>query len=362
MQHLAKNYHLLGDALTSSVKHKIAEVLLAASNFLTISWKTEALKTFKAITRDEPADYLQAWASAREYAWASLSNDSSIMSPIIRGQVNARANAFHGQWLLAYRANSLICSGSVITEFRPMNHSCPSTMEKLVLKKKEVTEGQIFRYLGDFQKARVRLTLSLDPRLDVVTHSSRISHLAAVHCELGEPEKACRLLVQDLDAKKSVGLYDVRSGIRVRLALAEAQLEVGRLKDAKEMYQELQETFSTDPDTIHRISKVRICIGYARISHVNGSWLEALEWWERVLDTAKECGWKEGFIQMIAHYSIGLAKSKLGRPDFQHHLGRADNLFRQEPRRQFWWTGLGTSWWDRIRRELSVLRGPSSFC
>ncbi len=96
VQHLAKNYHLLGDALTSSVKHKIAEVLLAASNFLTNSWKTEALETFKAITKDEPADYLQAWASAREYARASQSNDSSIMPPIIRGRVDARANAFYG--------------------------------------------------------------------------------------------------------------------------------------------------------------------------------------------------------------------------------------------------------------------------
>jgi len=230
-----------------------------------------------------------------------------------------------------------------------------------VLMRKEVVDGQMLRHSGEFRKAQVCLMPPLDPRIDVVTHSSRMSHLAAVHCELGEPEKACRLLVQDLGAKKSLGLYDVRSGIRIRLALAEAQLELGLLKDAKEMYQELQQTFSTDPNTIHRISKVRICIGYARISHVNGSWLETLEWWKSVLDTAKECGWKEGFIQMIAHYSVGLVKLKLGRLDFQHHLGKADNLFQQEPRRQFWWTGLGTSWWDRIRRELSMYKVPVLF-
>ena len=76
------------------------------------------------------------------------------------------------------------------------------------------------------------------------------------------------------------------------------------------------------------------------------------------MGTAKECGWKEGHIQTIACYSIGLAKSKLGRLDFQLHLGKAESVFQKEPRRQFWWTGLGTSCWDMIQQEgLERMRG-----
>ncbi len=106
------NHHFLfGTLLSSRVKCKVAEVLLAASYFLDISWKSKALEAVKAITTDKPTDYLRIWSNLRECTLAGLEIGNEITESAIHsvghGQIDARSNALYGQLILSYTSNKI---------------------------------------------------------------------------------------------------------------------------------------------------------------------------------------------------------------------------------------------------------------
>lgn len=162
-----------------------------ASYSLNNSWKSKALRAVKAITADEPADYLQIWLNLRECTLAGLEIGNEIKESVIQsvghGQIDTRLNALYGQLILSYASNKIRWNKldhvrSMLDHLSLLNSDSPSTMERLVLKKKEVTIGRIDRYQGNFQLAREYLTplLHVDAKLDGVTGRSRISQLACV--------------------------------------------------------------------------------------------------------------------------------------------------------------------------------------
>ena len=359
------HYPLLGKLLSLPIKRKVVEVLLAASYFLDLSWKAKALEAVKAIIADEPADYLQMWANLRECTLTGLEIGSKIKESAIQyephGQIDVRSNALYGQLILSYAANKIRCNKldharSMLDRFSPLNNDRPSTMERLVLKKKEVTIGRIDRYQGKFQLARERLTPSRDEdaKLDGVTGRSRISHLACVLCELGEPRKAQMLLCQEIKIMEKLGSQDISSGRSLRLSLAEALLQQESLKEAEDIYLRLKEVIEDcpNPNFVVGIQKLRLWMGLARVSHLKRSWSDALTKWEKALRASEDCNWKAGFNEMVVRYSISHVKSILGeRENSESHIKRADELYRREGR-QFWLTGLGTYWLDFVWRSL----------
>lgn len=371
VQHIARNYSLLGSALTPDIRHKIAEVFLAASYFLDSSWKIEALEAFNTITRgEEPPIYLQTWANLRKCTVASIESHDKLKDSVIQpkccDQPDARTNAFYGQWLLSYSANQIKCENlalarSTLSVFSPLNGNYLSTMERLVFMKMKIIQGKIYRYSGDFPQARNFLVPQQgeNPVLDQVTAWTRISHLAAVHCELGQPDIAVGILRDELRTMEALGIQNQRKGRCLQLALAEALLQQRQLEEAQCIYLKVMDIFHqiSDADMITKISKLRVCIGFARVSHIRKDWSGALGYWNKALKAATECGWREGFVQMIIHYSIYHAE-RHHQLHAAFHLQRADELLKKVGR-QFWWTDLGTSWldyiWEGVGRDIRDL-------
>ncbi|MCJ1395924.1 hypothetical protein MMC18_008810 [Xylographa bjoerkii] len=368
VQHIARNYHLLGPLLSSDIKYKVAAVFLAASYFLDISWKHEALKAVEAITVDELPSYLQTWANSRKCVVAGIESHNKLMDsvgrPISCNQADARTNAIFGQWVLNYSANQIKCgklqrARLTLSELCPLNKSCISTMERLVFVKREVIEGKIDRFLGNFLNAREHL---VHPAvvLDKVTACTRLSHLAAVYCELGQPEKAVKILGSEVQTIGVMGLRNQRHGRCLHLAFAEALLQQNRLEEAQSIYTEVRNDLGriSDTDMVTKMSKLRMWIGFARISHVKSNWSDALKLGKEALKAATECGWQEGFVEMIIHYSIGYAKRQL-TIYAEYDIQKADQLL-QRVGRQYWWTNLGTSWLDYVleglQRDIKGLR------
>ncbi len=343
------------------MKHKVAEVLLAASHFLDIPWKFKALETVKAIMADEPADYLQTWANLREHTVTGLKIGTEIKESAIffveHGQIDARSNALYGQLILVYvankiRWNKLYHARSVLDRFSSLNSNSPSTMERLVLKQKEFTIGKIYRYQGDFLLARERLTPlpNDDSKLDGVTGRSRISHLAGVLCELGEPRRAQMLLCEEIEIMKKIDMLDVSRGRCLRLSLAETLLHQGSRKEAEDIYLGLKEVIEDFPNSsfVTGIEKLRLWMGLARVSHLNHSYSEALTNWTKALRASEDCNWKAGFNEMIVYYSISHVMLMLGEwENSESFIKKADEIYRREGR-QFWLTGLGTCWLDFV--------------
>jgi len=359
------HYFLLETLLSSRIKRKVAEVLLVASYFLNISWKSKALEAVKAITADEPAEYLQIWSNLRECTLTGLKIGNEITESVIQfvehDQIDARSNALYGQLILFYasnkiRWNKLDHARSMLDHFSPLNSDSPSTMERLVLKKKEVTIGRIDRYQGKFRLAREHLTplSDVDAKLDGVTGRSRISQLACVLCELGEPGKAQMLLCQEIKIMEKLGSQNISSGRCLRLSLAEALLLQASLKEAEDIYLRLKEVIEDcpDPNFTIGIDKLRLWMGLARISHLKHSWSDALTRWKKALRASEDCNWRAGFNEMVVHYSISHVKSVLGEQEnSESHIKKADELYRREGR-QYWLTGLGTYWLDFVWRSL----------
>ena len=185
-QCVMSHYFLPGTLPSSHKKRKVAEVLLAASYFLNISWKSKALEAVKAIMADEPAEYLQVWSNLRKCTLAGLEIGNEIKESAIQsvghGQVDARSNALYSELILSYasnmiRWNHLDHARSMLDHFSPLNSDSPSTMERLVLRKKQLTIGRIGRYQGNFQLAQEYLTPlpDVDAKLDGVTSRSHLS-------------------------------------------------------------------------------------------------------------------------------------------------------------------------------------------
>ncbi len=138
----------------------------------------------------------------------------------------------------------------MLDRFSPLNSDSPSTMERLVLKKKEVTIGRIDRYQGKFWLAREHLTPlpDMDTKLDGVTGRGRISQLACILCELGEPRKVQILLCEEIKIMEKLGSQDISSGRCLRLSLTEALLQQGSLKEAENIYLRLKEVVEDCPN------------------------------------------------------------------------------------------------------------------
>ncbi|MCJ1248447.1 hypothetical protein MMC30_005665 [Trapelia coarctata] len=378
IQHIVEQYHLLDKILSPSTKHKFAEVLLAASYFGDVPWKSRAGEAVKMMIVGEVADYLQTWLNMRVCILTGLDCGGETMEPVIypeNDQIDARSNAFYGQWILSYaankiRRNNLIHARIWLSRFLPLNRECPSTMERLVLQRKKIMEGKIFRYQGKFREAQERLTPSLgceNAALDGATASTRIPHLAAVLCELGEPEKAQEILESEIQLSEALNTHNLRQGKGLRLALAEALLEQRLCKKAEDIYLTLEELFKNTPNTNMdtQMCNMRIRVGLARISHLNNHWSNALcywenalAYWEGVVQTSMEWENDEGFIKMIIYYSIGDVKFELGMSDYESYLKKGDKLLERNGRR-FWFTALGTSWlkfiWYRRGRSTNFL-------
>lgn len=358
IQYVADRYRSLGALLSSPVKQKLAEVLLAASTFSDHSWKHKALQTVDTMMAGEPTDYLQIWADVRKCTLTGLQIGYEVEEWAIRKitPTDARSNALYGQLILSYvnnniRRNNLDHPRSVLGRISPLNIDCPSTMERLVLKKQYIAIGRIERYLGNFLTAQEYLTPPVDEdiKLDAVTGRYRISHLASVLCELNQADKARRLLLEEINVLEELGLQNISSCRCLRLSLAEANLLQGNLPEAEKTYLSVKVAKDcADLTIVTAIEKLRLWMGLARISHLRGLWSQALANWEKALRASDDCDWKACFNQVVIWYSISHVKLVLGeRETSMRYIQEADEMYGRVGCK-YWLTGLATHWLEYI--------------
>ncbi len=361
VQYVADHYQSLATVLSSRMRHRLAKVLLAASFFQDIHWKSKALHVVEAATAGEPTDYLQTWAKLRKHTLASLEIglEARENADFNVARTDARSNALYGRLMLSYvtnhiRRNRLTRARAIVDQITPFNFDRPSSMEQLVLRRKSIAIGKIERYQGNFDHAQQHLEVLLgNERLDAVTGRSLICHLAGVLCELNREARAETLLREEISVLDDLGFGDIPSGRRLRLSLAETLLLQGRLQEAASIYLGLAMVEDCpNPTIVTGIEKVRLWMGLARVSHLKRSWREALENWSNALRASEDCKWKAGFNEMVVDYSIGHVYLELGqRKQSDLYVEKADKLYAHEGR-QYWLTGLGTRWLDFIWQSL----------
>ena len=356
VQYVAEYYYEFGTLLSSCMKHKLAEVLLAASYFLDIDWKFKALHIVDVVMAGEPTDYVQIWAHERRSTLAGMQIGCAPKEIAIcsMGCADAKSKAHNGQLILSYvtnsiRRNNLDHARALLDQIAFSNFDYLSTMERLVLKKSLIARGKIQRYQGEFEQARQYLEAAVN--CDIVTAvngRSLACHLAGVLCELNDAQRAQILLRDEIKLLSSFGLQNIPSGRRLRISLAETFLLQRHLDEADNMFCELVVQNCPNPS----IEKVRLCIGLARISHLRGLWPKALENWQKVLRASENCNWEAGFLEMVVWYSISHVHFALCEPEISgSYRMKADEFYAREGR-QYWFTGLGTHWLDYIWNKL----------
>jgi hypothetical protein len=153
--------------LSGHVKLLVAETLLAASAFSDPAWKFRVLDIAEQILSSESDSYLEVWAFQCRGLLTRLhpgkicdkSNAASklTISPN-RFLYDRRSDAQYMRLILS-RANELIeqdkftkaLSHLELIDLSKDNN--PSTLEKIILRQKELAVGRIFRFQGRFQEA-----------------------------------------------------------------------------------------------------------------------------------------------------------------------------------------------------------------
>ncbi|KAL8736228.1 MAG: hypothetical protein Q9166_000383 [cf. Caloplaca sp. 2 TL-2023] len=155
---ILKKYDQLAEPETypASVKYQILSMLLGASRFSNPSRKQEANNRVKQLLQDKSDAYLKVCLAQRE-------SEEFIHSIILPGydqllEGDARRNAQRGELVLSF-AENLLANGALtivrheLLHWKPTNPRSPSSMERIVLRGRNIMLGKILKFQGHFQAA-----------------------------------------------------------------------------------------------------------------------------------------------------------------------------------------------------------------
>ncbi len=282
-------------------------------------------------------------------------------------EVDARWNAQRGDLVISF-ARNLIRNGDLtaakqeLCEWNPTNPASPSTIERLVLRRRNVNMGEVLRYEGRFEDALLYLQ-------DVLQESEHddfyegtgwqralISNVAELFCELDRPAEAKTLLMPELQQMTDRGCQNTSSGRRLQLSLIESFMKCGTYHRAEECLLYLKGVYEAIDilTTLSNRGKFRVWSSLARISHLRSRWDETLDTWLQALGILNILGREESLNSGIVHYSISYALFKLGRhEESSESLSKAQANLESEERR-FWIVGFNSYWHDFIIRCVSA--------
>lgn len=147
-------------------------MLLAASRFSSTLWKREAIDRVHQLSQGESDAYLKVCLAHRESsllrirgkrASSNQTLEESIQSTILPGydqllEGDGRWNAQRGELVLSF-AENLIESGALMAaryellQWKPIKPRSPSSMERIVLRGRNITLGKTLKFQGYFQAA-----------------------------------------------------------------------------------------------------------------------------------------------------------------------------------------------------------------
>ncbi|KAL8797717.1 MAG: hypothetical protein Q9195_000069 [Heterodermia aff. obscurata] len=372
---LAKNQ------VSPSVKRALASCLIASSRFGDTVWKKDMVHRAKMLLEDDDDPYVHAQLVFRENGMSRLYGmqrdsevtfetfvESSSPTDKIKYTGDARYNAQRGDVIVSF-AEDMILDGKlvdakeVLSSWQPLNPQSPSTMERLVLRSRNITAGRIAREQGNFEDAKVCLENLLEESMDdpYYEHTGwrrkTIYSLASVYCELGEPQMAADLVTPELAWMSGARMEDMPSGRSLKVILAECQILLGELAAAEATLEDLRRVIEVrkEPDLITRTNFFRAFVGLARIAHGRKEWEKAVKYWRQALDAGKGCGWDQQYPMSIVRYSMAYVLLSNQQIDEGLENLEAAERSMKEDGPQYWSVGLSTYWLAHVKEQLVAL-------
>ncbi|KAI9856193.1 MAG: hypothetical protein M1813_009210 [Trichoglossum hirsutum] len=385
VRRILKEYDALAreSQVSTPVKRELASTLLSATRFWDKEWKHEALGFVKDLLQGDIDCYIHAEAAHRESAISRLFGDLKasnqslegfIHSTVVPGhdeglETDSRWNAHRGDLVVSFAENliqgdegdALSRAKGELYEWQPISPESPSTMERLVLRSRDRTLGRILRDEGRFQEAFTHFERVLEESEGDDLYKSTgwfpvlLSNIAELHCELHRPAGARDILQPALADLTRKNWQDVSYGRRLQLSMAESLIQCGSYDEAEEYLRNLQRIYEDlpNPDMPSRAGHFRVWAGLARMSHLGSRWDEALVRWGQALKKWEDCGFGEGSVSGVIHYSIAHILLELGNlKESQEAVELAQANLGRGPRR-FWIVGLCSYWYDFVDRAMA---------
>ncbi|KAI4232447.1 MAG: hypothetical protein LQ349_005006 [Xanthoria aureola] len=374
---IVKEYDRLAEPETcpTSVKYHLSSMLLAASRFSTTSWKREAIDRVKQLLQDSDDAYLKVCLAQRESSLLrmlgkrALSNktlEEFIHSTVLPGydqllEGDARWNALRGELILSFAENliendALTIARLELLQWKPINPGSPSSVERIVLRGRNITWGKILKYQGDFQAAVDVLDAVLqESKIDSFYEGTGwrrvlLSNLGDLYCELRRPADAQSLLEPEYRHMIDSRCQNISSGRRIQLTLAESYIRSGAYEKAEEILSSLATVYGTidDPDSLAERGIFRVWASLARIAHVRGCWDEALLNWRKASSALQSRGRPNHSHYGLVQQAMAHALAKLGRiHESSEASAKAKDLLSSGEHR-YWIVGFDSYWRDYI--------------
>lgn len=363
-----------------SFRHELTSTLLAASRFSNAKWKIEAIDRAKKALESDNDLYLNAWLAYRESSVLRMSGKLKESEHALYGflrdaaapgkgelELSRRYNAQRGELIISF-AENLIREGkldeakSELTEWKPLDMA-PSTLERITSRARDITLGKILRFQGLFHEALTHLEAILQSCLlddyfeGTGWYRVLLSEVADLHCELGQPVEAEKLLVLELNPMREKGTQDIATGRRLRMSLAETYLQRNMFAQAEDLLLELQRAYlsSGEPDYNAQFNDFRIWIALARKSHRRSEWEQALSRWRRALSALECLKMDRGFNAGLVRCSIAHALFVTGREmESVHMLQEARENMASEVH-VYWIPIFNSHWHEYITKTMQHL-------
>ncbi|EAS28259.3 uncharacterized protein CIMG_09463 [Coccidioides immitis RS] len=371
----------LEDGEPTSFRHELAACLLAASRFSNAKWKVEAISRAKKLLEGDDDPFLNAWLAYRESSVMRMSGMTEESERVLhtflrvkatplaeKSELTQRFNAKRGDLIISLSEN-LVRQGKLaeakaeLIEWEQLSTEI-STLEKLTSRARNMTLGKILRLQGKFKEALEQLDSVLQSgSLDDYFKGTGwyrvlLSEVAGLHCELGQPVEAEKLLLQELASMREKGTQNIATGRRLQMSLAETFLQRNMYAEAETLLYDLRRAFLS-PDNLDYNAKFngfRVWVSLARVSHKQSHWEDALTRWKHALSALEGLKLDETFNAGLVQSSLTHLMMVTGHEtEATHMLQRARSNMKSEPR-LFWVPLFNSQWHDFIIESLQGLK------
>ncbi|KAL8646466.1 MAG: hypothetical protein Q9210_006126 [Variospora velana] len=374
---ILKEYDQLAERQTypASVKDQLSSMLLATSRFSSTSWKRGAINRVKQLLQDSSDAYLKVCLAQRESSLLRMlgegaSSDKTleefVHSTILPGydqslEGDARWNAQRGELILSFAENliandALTVARRELLQWKPIDPRSSSSMERIVLRGRNIILGKILKFQGHFQEAVEVLDAVLqESKIDSFYEGTGwrrvlLCNLGDLYCELQRPADAQLLLEPEFRQMVDSSSQNISSGRRIQLTLAESYVRSGMYEKAEEILTSLAKLYGTidDPDSLAKSGIFRVWASLARIAHVRCCWDEALFNWNKACSALQSLGRPNHSHSGLVQYAIAHALSKLGKIQESSDVVAKARYLLSSDGRMYWIVGFDSYWRDYI--------------
>ncbi len=389
VHYVVKNYDLLITQISIawSTQLFLASMLLSASRYSDRDWKNKMMDRTRAILERSSDRYLLSIEAHRQSVLLRNSSKLEESSHVLRAflhsialpehgtdsTIDARLSAQCGKLRNSLaenliQANELAHAEEEINKWKPLSPSSPTYMESAVLRSRNIVLGRILRFRGRFVEALPYFETLLEEANtseyfeSTGGHQMILTNTADLYCEMNNGLKAEELLAPMLKRMTDWGWANTNRGQRLQLSLAESFLRRGMHAKAAEIFERLKLDCKPQgrADVATNISIFRTWAGLARISHLENDWNEASHHWREALNVIESCGWLDGFMASISRLSLAHIYKELGDVQQSIIMLQLARSFLDRNGPKFFWTGLGSYWYNYVERMLDNGDAPAS--